>query len=180
MCRPPGVPAEFWSTDHMWDALASWDMGRVITAYRRNPFHGAVLPQEIVAGWMGITQAQLSRIESGPPIKDLDKLIQWARTLRIPPRLLWFKLPEQRPSRHPDELTPMVEEDDPDRGVVSLSRHATPQTDAIHRRDFLRLLSVAGIALATSSIVDHLDIERTTSQAVPVGSTPRLWRSTQR
>ena len=74
VARPPDVPAEFWTTDHMRDALATWHMGRVIAAYRKHPFHGPVLRQEIVAGWMGITQAQLSRIESGPPIKDLDKL----------------------------------------------------------------------------------------------------------
>ena len=105
--------------------------------------------QEIVAGWMGITQAQLSRIESGPPIKDLDRLIQWARTLGLPPHLLWFKLPAQRPPREPDGLAPSAQEDDPDPGLASLNRHALPQADAIHRREFLRLLSMAGIALAT-------------------------------
>ena len=159
VARPPDVPAEFWTTDRMRDALATWHMGRVIAAYRKHPFHGPVLRQEIVAGWMGITQAQLSRIESGPPIKDLDKLIDCARTLCIPAHLLWFKLPEQRPSPEPDELAPPAQEDDPDPDMVSLSRRAPPQTDAIHRREFLRLLSVAGIALATSSIADHLDLE---------------------
>jgi transcriptional regulator with XRE-family HTH domain len=154
------VPAEFWTTDHMGDALATWHMGRVIAAYRKHPFHGPVFRQEIVAGWMGITQAQLSRIESGPPIKDLDKLIHWARTLGIPPHLLWFKLPEQRPSRQADELAPLAQEDDRDPVMVSLSRSAHQQTDAIHRREFLRLLSMAGIALATSSIADHLDVEQ--------------------
>lgn len=60
-----------------------------------------MLRQETVAGWVGITQTQLSRVENGPAIKDLDKLIQWARTLSIPAHLLWFKLPEQRHTRHP-------------------------------------------------------------------------------
>jgi tetratricopeptide (TPR) repeat protein len=55
------------------------------------------LRQETVARWVGITQAQLSRIENGPAIKDLDRLVQWARVLRIPAHLLWFKLPEQPP-----------------------------------------------------------------------------------
>ncbi|WP_268762161.1 helix-turn-helix domain-containing protein, partial [Frankia casuarinae] len=32
----------------------------------------------MVAGWMGITQTQLSRIESGEPVTDLTKLIRWA------------------------------------------------------------------------------------------------------
>ena len=77
-------------------------MGRVIAAYRNHPFHERPLPQEIVAGWVGITQAQLSRIESGPSIKDLDKLTEWARALHIPASLLWFKLPEHRVARAAD------------------------------------------------------------------------------
>ncbi|MGH3829968.1 MAG: hypothetical protein ACRDRS_05865 [Pseudonocardiaceae bacterium] len=68
----------------------------MIYAYRNHSFHVRVLPQETVAGWVGITQAQLSRVEKGPVIKDLDKLITWARALGIPAHLLWFQLPEQR------------------------------------------------------------------------------------
>src|SRR5262249_6103646 len=93
---PPEVPAAFWTTDHMRDALSNWHMGQVIAAYRNHPYHGRPLSQELVAGWVGITQAQLSRIENGPPIKDLDRLIQWAQTLGIPSHLLWFKLPDER------------------------------------------------------------------------------------
>jgi len=100
----PEVPPGFWNTDRMRDALATWHMGRVIAAYRTHPLHGRALSQEIVAGWVGITQAQLSRIESGPPIRDLDRLFQWARALRIPAHLLWFKLPEQGSARELDEL----------------------------------------------------------------------------
>jgi transcriptional regulator with XRE-family HTH domain len=91
---PPEVPVGFWMTDQMRDALASWHMGRVIAAYRMNPQHARPIPQEIVGGWVGITQAQLSRIENGPPIRDLDRLTQWAILLGIPPDLLWFKLPD--------------------------------------------------------------------------------------
>jgi hypothetical protein len=77
----------------MSEALASWHMGNVISAYRNHPFYGGPVRQEFVGGWMGVTQAQLSRIENGAPIMDLTKLIRWARTLRIPADLLWFKLP---------------------------------------------------------------------------------------
>src|SRR5437870_7267512 len=94
---PPEVPAGFWMTDRVRDALASWHMGRVIAAYRTNPHHLRPIPQEIVGGWVGITQAQLSRIENGPPIRDLDRLTQWATLLRVPPDLLWFKLPGADP-----------------------------------------------------------------------------------
>jgi tetratricopeptide (TPR) repeat protein len=43
---------------------------------------------------MGITQAQLSRIENGPPMVHLDRLIQIARLFSIPPNGLWFTCPE--------------------------------------------------------------------------------------
>jgi tetratricopeptide (TPR) repeat protein len=100
---PPEVPVGFWTSDRMRDALESWHMGRVIAAYRLNPQHVRPIPQEIVGGWVGITQAQLSRIENGPPIKDLDRLTQWAILLGIPAELLWFKLPgaDPRPVKAP-------------------------------------------------------------------------------
>jgi transcriptional regulator with XRE-family HTH domain len=70
-------------------------MGRVIRAYRQHPYHGRhALAQEVVARWVGLTQAQLSRIENGPSIVHLDRLIEWAQVLGIPGRYLWFKPPE--------------------------------------------------------------------------------------
>ncbi len=92
------MPPAFWeASDQLRDALDAWHMGQVIAAYRTHPHHGSPLPQEMVARWMGNTQTQLSRIESGAPIADLTKLIRWAQMLRIPEELLWFKLPRQRP-----------------------------------------------------------------------------------
>ncbi len=92
--HPPQMPTEFWFNDQMRDALASRHLGRVVRAWRRHWSHGPQpVPQEQVAGWLGITQAQLSRIENGPAIRDLDRLIHWARVLHIPPEHLWFDLP---------------------------------------------------------------------------------------
>ncbi|MGY4103603.1 XRE family transcriptional regulator [Nocardia sp. R16R-3T] len=85
-------------TDQMRDALATWHMGRVIYAYRMHPYHGRTLPQELVAGWLGLTQAQLSRIETGTAPELLSKLTRWAQTLGIPEELLWFKLPKPAPT----------------------------------------------------------------------------------
>ncbi len=79
----------------MRDALASRHMGKVAAAYRNHSFHVRPLPQRVVGGWVRITQAQLSRLEKGKPIKHLDKLTLWAQTLGIPEQRLWFKLPEQ-------------------------------------------------------------------------------------
>jgi hypothetical protein len=95
---PPDVPPEFWDANPMPAALASWHIGQVIRAYRHHPQHGPrPLPQELVGGWLGLTQAQLSRVEGGPAITDLGKLVPWARTLKIPSQRLWFKLPGEQP-----------------------------------------------------------------------------------
>jgi hypothetical protein len=73
-------------------------MGEVCRAYRHHPFHvplhgTAGIPQATVGHWLGITQAQVSRIENGPPIRNLDTLTWWAATLRIPDSHLWFDMP---------------------------------------------------------------------------------------
>ena len=76
-------------------------MGRVIRAYRHHRYHGPrALPQETVAGWLNLTQAQLSRIENGPPVAHLDRLVQCAAVLGIPERYLWFALPGGRLDLH--------------------------------------------------------------------------------
>ncbi|ADP78953.1 helix-turn-helix transcriptional regulator [Pseudofrankia inefficax] len=91
----PAVPEQFWHTDHLRDAFTAQHIGRVSVAYRLNPHHPRIISQERLARWLSMTQAQVSRIETGPPVRDLDRLAHWARTLRIPPRLLWFDLPGQ-------------------------------------------------------------------------------------
>jgi transcriptional regulator with XRE-family HTH domain len=93
--QPPEVPREFWDAADMRSALGSWHIGRVIYAYRAHPWHGRVIPQDVVGGWLdGLTQPQVSRIESGRAIEDLGRLVRWAQVLRIPGELLWFKLPD--------------------------------------------------------------------------------------
>lgn len=93
---PPSVPSEFWQHPTMREALDRWHMGHVFYAYRSHPWHGRVLSQEAMAGWLDLNQAQLSRIESGKPPQDLGKLMRWAHSLKIPADLLWFKLPMRR------------------------------------------------------------------------------------
>ncbi|MDW5324478.1 helix-turn-helix transcriptional regulator [Plantactinospora sp. KLBMP9567] len=157
---PPDVPVNFWDTDEMRDALATWNMGQVIAAYRHHRFHGRTIRQELVAGWVGITQAQLSRIEGGSAMKDLDRLAQWARTLGIPAGLLWFKLPEQSARREADEQIGRH----PEAGGSGDGRdHAcgTPSgVEDMHRRELLRLLSLAAPALTAAGLEDRLDLDR--------------------
>ncbi|MET7706966.1 hypothetical protein [Micromonospora sp. NPDC005413] len=86
----------FWDHEPVRRALAERHLGRVIRAYRCHPYHGRVaLPQTVVAGWLGITQAQLSRVENGPPLVHLDRLAHWVQLLRVPAGSLWFRLPDQ-------------------------------------------------------------------------------------
>ncbi|WBB72608.1 helix-turn-helix transcriptional regulator [Micromonospora sp. WMMD1128] len=85
------VPESFWEHEPVRMALVGRHLGRVIRAYRNHPYHGrSPLPQSVVAGWLGITQAQLSRIENGPALVHLDRLAHWATLLGIPPTRLWF------------------------------------------------------------------------------------------
>ncbi|MEU2901119.1 helix-turn-helix domain-containing protein [Streptomyces sp. NPDC001273] len=80
----------------MREALESWHFGKVLYAYRTHPHHEHPISQGAVANWLGLTQAQLSRIENGPAPQDLSKLMQWAHSLGAPADLLWFKLPGSR------------------------------------------------------------------------------------
>ena len=75
-------------------------MGRVSRAYRTHPYHYAVygpygISQTLLGQWVGLRQPQVSRYETGPPLQLLDTLQHWAQILRIPPELLWFRLPDE-------------------------------------------------------------------------------------
>lgn len=94
--RAPTLTRDFWSTDRMRDAFDSRVMGEVVHAYRHHPAHGhKPLPQEAVSRWLGITQSQLSRIESGRnKVNTIEKLIHYALALKMPADYLWFELPK--------------------------------------------------------------------------------------
>ncbi|GGL33024.1 helix-turn-helix domain-containing protein [Nocardia jinanensis] len=83
----------FWDHPSLKQALAERHMGRAIGAYRHHPAHGTVVRQADVARWAGISQVRISRIENGPPIRQMDSLVYWARLLGIPYHLLWFQMP---------------------------------------------------------------------------------------
>ncbi|MFI6132595.1 helix-turn-helix domain-containing protein [Micromonospora sp. NPDC051141] len=102
LSAPPVVPESFWEHEPVRMALAGRHLGRVIRAYRYHPYHGrSPLPQSVVAAWLGITQAQLSRIENGPALVHLDRLAHWASLLGIPPARLWFATGPHSPADAP-------------------------------------------------------------------------------
>jgi hypothetical protein len=88
------VPTRFWDSDQMRQALATRHMGKIARAFRTHAY-GRPISQSVAASWFFLTQAQLSRIESGPPIQNMDRLVQWAHILHIPENLLWFPLPDR-------------------------------------------------------------------------------------
>jgi hypothetical protein len=144
--KPPDLPAGFWDTTQFHDAFAAQHIGQVSRAYRKHPHHRAVygkdgIPQSVVAGWLGLTQTQISRIETGPPVRQLDSLVAWARTLGIPESILWFRLPRQQ-SALADPA------DDPRPDLVREGKLGSGETDDMNRRKLLRLVAMAGAALA--------------------------------
>ena len=72
LLNAPAVPPDFWMTDRMRDAFANRHIGQIINTYRTHSFHGKALSQDVVARWAGISQTQLSRIESGPHLQRLS------------------------------------------------------------------------------------------------------------
>ncbi|HET9253632.1 MAG TPA: helix-turn-helix transcriptional regulator [Pseudonocardiaceae bacterium] len=129
LIAPPRVPAEFWRTEQFRQAFAAQHMGRVARVYRAHPQHFAAygpggISQSLLGQWLGIGQAQISRIENGPPIRHLDTLRHWSCVLRIPAELLWFRLPpEEQPTpswvQSPPDAYPDDEAaEDPERELV--------------------------------------------------------------
>jgi DNA-binding XRE family transcriptional regulator len=78
-------------------AFKSQHIGRVFKAYRNHPRHlqlfGKVLNQELLGRWLGLTQAQVSKLENGKPEQNLETLRNYAATLHLPRHMLWFDFP---------------------------------------------------------------------------------------
>ncbi|MGH3621480.1 MAG: helix-turn-helix domain-containing protein [Sciscionella sp.] len=123
---------EFWHREAIRDALASRHFGRFLQAYRSA--HAPPLTQAAVGRWLGMTQAQVSRMErSATAPTDLRKLQRWSAALQIPPDLLWFSA-----SHAPEESdTP------PDPGNL----------DDVDRRDLLKITGAA-VAAGTGILND--------------------------
>ncbi|SNY85906.1 hypothetical protein SAMN04244553_3793 [Nocardia amikacinitolerans] len=136
----PDLPLEFWQSAHMLDALESWHMGRVIYAYRTHPLHGTPIPQESVSGWLNISQSALSKLEKGPAPERLGQLISFATALKIPPELLWFKLPGRSSL------------DDVDRHSFLRAAAAVTATAAISPSGLLRMLNDIRVSEAPTRV----------------------------
>ncbi|MGH3889876.1 MAG: hypothetical protein ACRDSZ_25480 [Pseudonocardiaceae bacterium] len=171
LIAPPQVPAEFWQTEQFEDAFAAQHIGRISRAYRTHPYHHTVygpdgISQTLLGQWLGLGQPQISRIETGAPIRNLDTLVYWARILRIPAELLWFTLPDEKCQlatvEPPSPGVPPAPDtsDDPvlstpwnHRGTVKVAVVLSGGDDRVKRRVFLSLTGPALTAPAHQWLV---------------------------
>ena len=90
---------EFFETEEFAAAFESQLIGRVFKAYRNHPRYvrllGKALNQEILGRWLGLTQAQVSKLENGKAEYNLETLRGYADILCLPHHMLWFDLPGQ-------------------------------------------------------------------------------------
>lgn len=151
---PAQLRNEFFETDEFRAAFESQHIGKVFKAYRHHPRHlqlfGKALNQELLGRWLGLTQAQVSKIENGRPEQNLETLRNYAKILHLPQHLLWFDLPGQsrfsspRPSSSNDKL------------IVPASRDEI--LVAATGMDTLELLQRVRSSAVDSSTVDALSI----------------------
>lgn len=96
---PAQLRNEFFETDEFRAAFDSQHIGMVCKAYRNHPRHlklfGKALSQEILGRWLGLNQAQVSKLENGKPEQNLETLRNYAKILCLPQELLWFAFPGQ-------------------------------------------------------------------------------------
>ncbi|MCK2240191.1 MULTISPECIES: bacterial transcriptional activator domain-containing protein [unclassified Crossiella] len=95
---PAQLRNEFFETDEFEAAFQSENIGKVFRAYRNHPRHlqlfGTALTQELLGRWLGLTQAQVSKLEMGlRQEENLSTLRNYAKILHLPQDRLWFDLP---------------------------------------------------------------------------------------
>lgn len=94
---PVQLSEDFWTTDDFQAAFDSQHIGRVLKAYRNHPRYlklfGKALNQEVLGRWLGLAQAQVSKLENGRPEQNLETLRRYAEVLHIPHDMLWFNFP---------------------------------------------------------------------------------------
>jgi hypothetical protein len=112
---PPQLRNEFYESGGFRAAFKSRLIGKVFKAYRHHPrwlqLLGKALSQETFGRWVGLSQGQVSKLESGKVEEHNFEVLQYyAVTLHLPQHMLWFDLPGQSrlnppsPPRTTDDL----------------------------------------------------------------------------
>jgi transcriptional regulator with XRE-family HTH domain len=159
VATPPRQPPDFWEYEGFADAFAARHIGRVVRAYRHHPRHYRVIPQHLVGSWLGLTQAQLSRIENGPRVADLTKLTTWAEVLGIPTERCWFAASAYE-NHAPAGSTIMSERGTVEVGVPVVSGG----NEDVRRSEFLALVGGALAGLAAPPLVHAWRDEASTAE----------------
>jgi hypothetical protein len=85
-------PVSLWKSPDVDRAVERRDFGLILKAVKASLDPPAT--QSEIGEWLGLSQAQVSRIESGRTVvNDLAKLVKWAQILGAPHDRLWFFLP---------------------------------------------------------------------------------------
>jgi len=129
----------------------------VFKAYRNHPRHlqlyGKALNQELLGRWLGLTQAQVSKLENAKqPEQNLETLRNYARILHLPQRLLWFDFPGQ------SRLTLTQVSSSNTSGGLTVPRTREDLLIAATGMDALELLQRVRASAIDQSTVDALDI----------------------
>jgi hypothetical protein len=171
----PEQPHEFWHGPAIAEAIASHHIGKLIYAYR-NTFAPRVT-QAVVGEWLQVTQNQVSVIERGRPVRDLEKLNGWCDALRVPQHLRWFRAGPSAASA--DDLASV--------GLVySSSLSATLKTieelgrQGVDRRTYLRsavFIVTASVAPSRDWLLATLDEVRSARGRVGFGQVDAIRRT---
>ena len=172
---PPEVPAEFWHEPRIVEALSARHIGRLIRAWRTHPYHGRTIAQDRAARWLATTQSQLSRIETGPAIMQLDRLSFWASVIGAPAELLWFtpspagqavagerQAPDDQ--RLAAEQLVVIDDQWSALHTVELLDELTTEEFTVNRREMMR--GLAGMVVG-STLLDRLEPWLATSRPGP-------------
>ena len=172
---PPEVPAEFWHEPRVVEALSARHIGRLIRAWRTHPYHGRTIAQDRAARWLATTQSQLSRIETGPAIMQLDRLSFWASVIGAPAELLWFtpspagqavagerQAPDDQ--RLAAEQLVVIDDQWSALHTVELLDELTTEEFTVNRREMMR--GLAGMVVG-STLLDRMEPWLATSRPGP-------------
>jgi transcriptional regulator with XRE-family HTH domain len=146
---PPHLSADFWEAPDLQEAFRTRQFGAFLRAYREAQL--PTISQTQLGQWLGLTQAQISRLERGvTPAQDLIKLDRWAQALRIPQRYLWFTLAHDS----------LLASSNPHLGVQPDSADLGKEAGGIRRRESLKAatstsVAIVGASLLTSSSAPH-------------------------
>lgn len=141
----PSWPDDFWNHPSMQAARRTEDMGQVCRAYRHHPDHrlpdGRPVPQEWIAVWLELSQAQICRIERGSSgVRTPQRLSRWADALKMPPTYTWFADGDHDVS-------------DSDRVAGTVGEEGQGKEDAVKRRTVVTLplaISVAATGIGAN------------------------------